>query len=205
MTSANERHGDPAKASSWYDFICPFCYVGQSRTAILVRRGVNVTELPFQAHPDIPPGGIQAGPRSGPMYMRLEREADAAGLPLKWPARIPNSRVALAAAEWARRHQPPAFPHLQQGLFNAHFVLGEDLEDMAVIDRHAGRAGVDLEALHAAIADGSATAAVRDAEMIGQKAGVHGTPAWLLGEELISGLLPATEFEQLADRVMRSA
>jgi predicted DsbA family dithiol-disulfide isomerase len=139
------------------------------------------------------------------MYMRLEREADAAGLPLKWPARIPNSRVALAAAEWARRHQPPAFPHLQQGLFNAHFVLGEDLEDMAVIDRHAGRAGVDLEALHAAIADGSATAAVRDAEMIGQKAGVHGTPAWLLGEELISGLLPATEFEQLADRVMRSA
>lgn len=39
----------------WYDFLCPFCCVGQSRTAILVRHGLDVIELPFQAHPDIPP------------------------------------------------------------------------------------------------------------------------------------------------------
>src|SRR5262249_54214781 len=49
----------------WYDFLCPFCYVGQHRTAILVRQGLRVVELPFQAHPDIPEGGIPAGTRNG--------------------------------------------------------------------------------------------------------------------------------------------
>jgi predicted DsbA family dithiol-disulfide isomerase len=87
----------------WYDFICPFCYVGQQRNAILIQHGLDVVELAFQAHPDIPPGGISATPRLGPMYAMLEREAKEAGLPLRWPRRIPNSRLALAAAEWARR------------------------------------------------------------------------------------------------------
>jgi len=66
------------------------------------------------------------------MYAMLEREAKDAGLLLRWPQRLPNSRRALAAAEWARRHQPGSFPRFQEELFAAHFVLGEDLEDTAV-------------------------------------------------------------------------
>jgi predicted DsbA family dithiol-disulfide isomerase len=189
---------------NWYDFLCPFCYVGQHRNAILMRRGLRVIELPFQAHPDIPPGGIPAGPRVGPMYAMLEREAQEAGLLLKWPSHLPNTLRALAAAEWARQHHPRAFPQLHRELFEAHFVLGEDLEDPAVIDRHAGGAGIDLAALHAALADGSATAYVIDAEMIGRKYGVQGTPAWLLGERLIAGLRPAAEFERLSEDAMHS-
>ena len=29
---------DPPTVLEWYDFLCPFCYVGQYRTAILVRQ-----------------------------------------------------------------------------------------------------------------------------------------------------------------------
>src|SRR5215469_15572360 len=122
---------DPRTVLHWYDFICPFCYVGQQRNAILARHGLHVVEMAFQAHPEIPPGGIPAGPRVGPMYAMLEREAKDAGLLLSWPQRLPNSRRALAAAEWARRHQPGSFPRFQEELFAAHFVLGEDLEDTA--------------------------------------------------------------------------
>src|SRR5262245_56879306 len=69
----------------------------------------------------------------------------------------------------------------------------------AVIDRHASESGIDLAALHAALADDSAAAAVAEAEMIGRKYGVQGTPAWLLGERLITGLRPAAEFERLVE------
>src|SRR5215475_7379888 len=62
-------------ALQWYDFDCPCCYVAQHRNAILVRHGLDVVELPFQPHPDIPPGGVAAGPRNGAMYCMLEREA----------------------------------------------------------------------------------------------------------------------------------
>jgi predicted DsbA family dithiol-disulfide isomerase len=181
----------------WYDFICPFCYVGQHRNAILARRGFRLMELPFQAHPDIPPQGIAAGPRHGPMYAMLEHEAAEAGLPLHWPLRLPDTRRALAVAEWTRRVQPRAFPQLHRDLFAAHFALGEDLGDPAVVDRHARDAGVDLAALHAALADGSALAAVAEAEALGRDYGVHGTPAWFSAGRLIMGLRPPAEFERL--------
>lgn len=191
-------NGDAGKVLHWYDFICPFCYVAQHRNAILVRRGFHVVELPFQAHPDIPPEGVPAPSRNGPMYAMLEREAEEAGLPLHWPPRLPNTLRALAVAEWTRQHAPRAFPQLHRALFDAHFALGEDLGDPAVINRHARRAGVDLAALHSALDDGSAKAAVVQSETAGRQYGVQGTPAWLFGRRLIAGLLPAAEFEQLA-------
>jgi predicted DsbA family dithiol-disulfide isomerase len=184
----------------WYDFICPFCYVAQHRNKILARHELDVVELPFQAHPEIPPGGVAAGPRKGPMYEKLEREAKAAGLPLNWPPRLPNTRQVLAAAEWSRRHQPHAFQALHEKLFTAHFVLGENLEDATVVDRYAEAAGIDLASLHAALADGSAMAAVAEAEALGRRHGVQGTPAWLLRQQLIPGLLPAAEFERIASK-----
>jgi predicted DsbA family dithiol-disulfide isomerase len=187
----------------WYDFICPFCYIGQQRTAILVRHGLQVIELPFQAHPDIPAGGIVAGPRVGRMYAMLEREAKEAGLSLNWPPRLPNSRRALAAAEWVRRHEARAFSGLHKGLFEAHFVLGEDLEDPAVIDRHVYESGVDLGPFRASLADGGAARAVTEAEATGHRYGVNGTPAWLVARQMILGLRPAAEFERVAERAGR--
>ena len=201
--SYQSSQDDLRTALHWYDFLCPFCYVGQHRTAILVGRGFDVVELPLQAHPDIPPGGIPARPRNGPMFFMLEREAREAGLPLNWPPHLPDTRRALAAAEWVRRHQPDDFPALHRKLFAAHFVLGEDLEDPAVIDAHARGSGIDLAALHVALADGSATAAVVEAEMTAGKYGVQGTPAWLLTQRLITGLLPAAEFKRLAEHAMQ--
>ena len=114
VTSERQRIYDPRAVLHWYDFLCPFCYIAQDRNAILTRRGFDLIELPFQAHPEIPHGGIMAGSRDGPMYSMLEGEARKAGLPLRWPPRIPNTRQALAAAEWARRHQPREFPEFHQ-------------------------------------------------------------------------------------------
>jgi predicted DsbA family dithiol-disulfide isomerase len=194
-----EMHDGSRTVLAWYDFLCPFCYVGQSRNAILVRHGIHVAELPFQAHPDIPPGGIPAGRRNGPMYAMLEREAREAGLVLHWPRRLPNTRWALAAAEWVRRNEPSAFPQLRRDLFAAHFVLGEDLGDPAVIDRHATESDVEITTLRAALDDGSGAAAVTEAEMLAHKDGIQGTPAWLVGKRLIMGLRPPAEFEGFAE------
>jgi predicted DsbA family dithiol-disulfide isomerase len=110
---------------------------------------------------------------------------------------------ALAAAEWVRRNQARGFSQLHRELFEAHFVLGEDLEDIAVIDRHARNSDVDLTALHAALEDGSAANFVIEAEMIGRKYGVQATPAWLLGQRLITGLRPTAEFERLAEYTLQ--
>lgn len=38
---------DPRTVLEWYDFLCPFCYVGQYRTAILVRQTETYWEIHF--------------------------------------------------------------------------------------------------------------------------------------------------------------
>jgi predicted DsbA family dithiol-disulfide isomerase len=182
----------------WYDFLCPFCYVGQQRNTIFERHGFDVIDIPFQAHPEILPEGRAVGERRGPMYARIEEEARTAGLPLVWPDRLPNTRMALAAAEWARRHVPRSFPVLEKALFAAHFARGEDLGDRDVIDAHAAAAGIGVVAMHAALDDGSAYVLVDQSEALGTRLGVRGTPAWFVSGHLIPGLYPREQFEQLA-------
>ena len=80
-----------------------------------------------------------------------------------------------------------------------HFVLGEDLEDQDVIDRHASASGVDLAKLRAALVDGSAIEAIAATAMIAGQYDVQGTPAWLFPQGMITGLRPAPDFERLTN------
>jgi predicted DsbA family dithiol-disulfide isomerase len=187
------------EALHWFDFICPFCYVSQDRDEILIDAGFDVVELPFQAHPEIPERGIAVGPRRGPMYGKLERQAREAGLPLNWPSRLPNSRTALAVSAWVQRHHPVIARRFNSKLFNAHFALGEDLGDAALVVRYADELGADVRALLIALADGSALQEVSDAEKSARGYGVRGTPAWLVRGNLIEGAVPLTKFRQLLE------
>jgi predicted DsbA family dithiol-disulfide isomerase len=189
----------------WFDFTCPFCYVARGRNEILSRFGFLVVELPFQAHPEIPAEGVAMGPRAGKMYERLEREARDAGLPLRWPARLPNSRYALAAAEWVRRHHAIGFAPLYRQLFLSHFGSGEDIGDAALVDRYAALVGADLALLRRAMSDGTANAAVNESELAARGVGVVGTPVWLVEDRLVEGLQPKALFERLGREVARGA
>jgi predicted DsbA family dithiol-disulfide isomerase len=189
---------DARRVLHWYDFLCPFCYVGQQRNAIFEDHGFDVVDIPFEAHPDIPLGGRRAGERSGPMYAYIEQEAREAGLPLVWPDRLPNTRMALAAAEWVRRHAPLSFPAFEKALFAAHFARRENLGDTDTVAAYAAEAGADVAAMRSALDDGSAYALVDRSEQLGESLGVRGTPAWFVSGRLIPGLYPREHFELLA-------
>jgi predicted DsbA family dithiol-disulfide isomerase len=131
------------------------------------------------------------------MYDNLEREASQAGLALNWPARLPNSSIALAAAEWVRQNQPNDFAGFHEDLFAAHFVRSEDIGDSAVVEKYAIGRGVNVKKLREALSDGTALLAVEQSEEIARTYRVHGTPAWLVAGHLISGLLPTEDFEQI--------
>jgi predicted DsbA family dithiol-disulfide isomerase len=108
--------------------------------------------------------------------------------------------MALAAAEWTRRHEPSSFRALENALFAAHFVLDEDLGDRRIVEGHAADAGIDVACLRAALDDGSARVLVDQSEALAMGMGVSGTPAWLVSGRLILGLQPREHFERLAQR-----
>lgn len=191
-------------ALHWYDLTCPFCYLSQTRTHLLRQRGLTVIELPFQALAEIPPEGLDAGPRSGAMYRQIERNAAALDLPLKWPSRLPNTRLALAAAEWTRRHQPDAFAAVQERLFRAYFADGLDISDLDTVLGCAGEFVTDIERLRAVLTSGAVRNLINDGQQLGEDFGVRGIPSWRIAGQLIGGYVTGDEFEDIVARVAPS-
>src|SRR5262245_46393494 len=111
----------------WSDYICPWCYLGQDRTALLRSLGVTVTSRPFELHPEIPVGGMPLNRR----YSRIAAACAEADMPFNPPAFVPNSRRALMTAECVRLNAPDAFDALDRALFTAYFVDGRDIGEAA--------------------------------------------------------------------------
>jgi predicted DsbA family dithiol-disulfide isomerase len=183
----------------WYDFTCPFCYLSKSRNKILQDKGYNLIQLPFQAHPEIPPEGIYIGERGGPMYEILEREAIEAKLPLNWPDRVPNSGYALALAEQVRRHLPGIFAEVKDKLYALHFVLNENLGSKEIVNRSLEALGVGEQEIEKWLEGDQAFEDLRLSQNIARRVGVRGTPAWMLHNEVVLGLQPRSYFEKLGN------
>ena len=187
----------------FYDLTCPFCYLAQPFNKQLIKAGVKLIELPFQAHPEVPKEGQYMGPRRGPMYDNIAARAKAANLPLKMRAMLPNSRLANAAAEWTRRNHPDVADQVREKLFHAHFAGERDIGDLSVLVDVAQECGMDKGAIETALRDGSALKLVGETEREGVEVGVTGTPAWESNGHAVSGLQEALVW-QMASKEMKT-
>jgi len=171
----------PVQVVEWSDYLCPWCYLALDRLALLEDLGVDVTCVPFELHPEMPPEGrpVHDGGRLAARLDAIGVECAGAGLPYRRPPRVPNTRFALSAAEWVRRSTPHAFATLHRALFRAHFAEGADIGDTTVVLDLVEAAGGRAADVAAAIARGAAGAAVDDAVARARDEGVTGTPAWL--------------------------
>lgn len=172
----------------FYDLTCPFCYLAQPFNKRLLASGTKLIELPFQAHPEVPTEGMYMGPRRGLMYDDIAARAKTENLPLKWGDSLPNSRLALAAAEWVRQSKPEAADEVREGLFRAHFAEDKDIGNLEVVLSVLEQCGVDRKAAEAGLADGTAMSWVDDAEQLGRNKGVRSTPTWESNGQLVAGL-----------------
>lgn len=131
------------------DFICPFCYIAEHSTLERLQReyAVRVDWRGFELHPDTPRGGMNLadffrGRDPDAMHAYVARFAAGFGVELPKPPRhLPNTRMALAVAEYARaRGKLDAFRRAAQ---RAYWKGGKDLEDFAALRACAAEAGLD--------------------------------------------------------------
>ena len=196
-------------ATCWSDYLCPWCYVGQARSAQMEELGVPVVHRPFELHPEIGPTGrrVRAEGRLAPTFARVAAMCAEVGLPWAAPERMPNTRRALATAEWTRIHHPEAFADLHAALFRTHFADGAALDDADVLDALVAAAGAPATAVRSAVDDGRASALVDASMAEAREAGVSSTPTWVLDNGFaIPGALDAATLERWITRLLaRSA
>jgi len=193
----------------WGDFCCPWCYVGQARSALLRSLGVEVTSLPYQLHPAVPfegrPLTLRAGGRIEAVYRQLAAACADEGLPFSQPTRLPDTRLALETAEVVRALIPDAAEPFHREAFATHFVVNANLADRGVLAATLERAGAtprEVAHVEEAVLDGAGRDGVTTARELALDLGIAGVPAWQVdGRLVIPGLQDPPFFERMVARL----
>jgi 2-hydroxychromene-2-carboxylate isomerase len=117
----------------------------------------------------------------------IEERARRYGLPpLRWPAGWPgNGLVAMRCATWAgEQRRGGAFA---RAVLARQFVDGADIEDLDVLLECAEEAGLDVQALSAALARPELKQSLRQATERAWADGVRGVPTLRIGDALFYG------------------
>ncbi|HMN00742.1 MAG TPA: DsbA family oxidoreductase [Anaerolineales bacterium] len=191
---------DQLKLTIYSDYVCPWCYVGQGVVATLIEKhSAQVEWRPFYLRPDTPPEGMElpdyVKSRMAQTNARLKQMADAAGLEMVFATRIPNTRLAHEATEYATQNGKHMEFH--RVVFDKFYGRGEDISKWDVLRDAAVQVGLDADEMQREVEAGRHTAAVNSAVQEAQQIGVTGVPTYVLNDRYaIVGAQPYEAFLQ---------
>lgn len=159
---------------------------------------------PFFLHPEMPPEGIELPAairaRLASTHERLLQMAHAAGLEMVFSERLPNSRRALEATEYARTQGKQLEFH--RVVFRKFYGEGQDISRWEVLRVAAQEAGLDADAMQRETESGRYTADL-DAQIEAAYAlGIDGVPTYILNDKyVIVGAQPYEVFKRAIARL----
>jgi predicted DsbA family dithiol-disulfide isomerase len=134
------------------------------------------------------------------------RAKEMTGLPYALPevgAPYPNSSwPALFASKWIAREHPDKFECFDAALFRAFFERAENIGDAEVLKRLAQSCDIDPAVIDKALSDETIKQAVRSDHNQAQQMGIHGIPAVIIGDQVISGAVSLDVYVAAAQRVL---
>lgn len=135
--------------SFFFDYNCPFCYIGSVHLLRLGERFPLLIHWRFiEIHPGTPVQGRRldelgySPTQLAQVHANLLRLAQENVIPLSPPDFVVNSRKALLLGMAALAQRPERFPALHEAIFTAYFVDGRNIGDPEVLTGLAQRHGV---------------------------------------------------------------
>jgi predicted DsbA family dithiol-disulfide isomerase len=200
------------------DVICPWCYIGKRRLEKALAElqpefDVQVSWLPFQLNPDMPAEGVPRAEyrrakfgsleKSQALDARVAGEARGEGLEFAFERmqRTPNTFLAHRLIDLAQREG--CGEAVVEAVFRAYFLEARDTGDREVLLGIAAAAGLQREAVEAALADEAGAARLAGEERSMRELGISGVPFFIIDRRFgVSGAQPP---EALVDAVRQAA
>jgi predicted DsbA family dithiol-disulfide isomerase len=166
---------------------------------------VEATWLPYELHPEVPLEGMAYEEYFPPQYLsRIAAApwaamAEEEGLVMKRGGRLINSRLALAAAEFARDHDRYREMHL--ALFRAYWERTGDITTVEGLKAIAADVGLDADAMAVELEAGRYEELLDANRREATQVGINGIPAHVFGMRyLVMGAHPYEILKQVADK-----
>jgi predicted DsbA family dithiol-disulfide isomerase len=189
------------------DYICPWCFVGLTRLEKLREEyDIELEVGAFELRPGIPSEGMSREEMSRgrvypPGYLdNLRATAAEAGIEMKRPALVPNTRKAHETTEFAKEHG--RLWEIHRALFHAYFEEERDIGDVDVLCDIAAGIGLAADELRVALADGRYAPEVEEQLAWARAAGVTGVPTVIFAEKFaVVGAQEYAVYRDVAGRV----
>lgn len=198
----------------WSDMLCPFCFIG--------KRNLDkaLAQFPYKNDVDIRWHSYQLAPNLeySPNKDAHQALADHKGMPYETAKQL-NEQVAQMAAQtgiifdidnmkwansflahrllqWAKTEGKAH--ELEERLFEAVFVKGENISDVVQLISIAKELGLSVTEAEKAITTETFTEAVQEDIFNSQYVGLRGVPHFVINDEAaFSGVLPPSSFLQI--------
>lgn len=164
----------------------------------------------YDLKPGLPLDGLprkeaSAGKTYPPGYIdNLIQTAKDAGIDMKRPPLIPNTRRAHEATEFAREHDRLQAFH--RAVFHAYFEEERNIGDIDVLCEIAAATDLDAGGLRTVLEDGRYAPAVEEQMQWGRAVGVTGVPTFIFNEKFaLVGAQDYNVFSDLAARIAHGA
>lgn len=192
------------------DYVCPFCYLGKGILERLSEEyDLEVTPLGYELHPSTAPLGVPLAelfPAADidALFAAVRERAAELGLPFGRPEILPNSRLALEAAEYARDRG--CLEEFHNAVFHAYFAEGQNIGRFRVLAPLAERCGLDPKALRTVLESRIYAPRLEAIREEASRMGVRGIPFFVIARKLTrEGAGELDDFRAALDSLLKTA
>lgn len=204
-----------------YDFICPWCWIGQRNlAAALVQSGVgaavSIRYVPFELNPSMPVEGMDrrayrthkfgSWARSQTMDAQVSAAGLTAGTQFNYDKvlRTPNTRLAHRLMQFAQsRNEPYKTAALYRAIFAAYFSEGRDIGSLETLAAIAGERAFDAAEVRAYLLSAAGNQEIDAARGRADTLGVQAVPTLLIDGAVVSGAQPPVVFANALRAAMK--
>lgn len=195
------------KITVYSDYICPFCYIGFHRIEKLKQQfELDVEWRPFEIHPEIPKEGALIKDLSFPkgyfdmVIANVKKLTEEDGIEVNFSEKLPNTRLALSMAEFARKKGK--FDEFHELVFKKFWKEGKDIGNQSLLLDLAESIGLKRDKIIKYLNSNEPAQELKKNELQIRHLGINGVPAFLINEDLIFGAQPHEVFENTIKKAM---
>lgn len=200
------------KITVFYDYICPFCYIGSRRILKLRDQyDLQINWSGIEIHPDTPVQGQSteslgySSQQWTQMMQTLDGLAEEEAIVMHKHDFTTNSGPALRLAEASKKDGRDVFYRLHESLFEAFFCHGQNIADAAVLVELGQNAGMSKEQIEQFCDQTDITKRLQWNLQMASHNDIRSVPAYIIGNRLLSGAQPVSVLRSAADEASAAA